>query len=590
MGQKIIEVQGVGQVAFPDTMSDESIKAVLDRDFGPNAKRPPTFGDQVKNSPIGGFVRGLRDLPDAGAQLLTRGLEAIAPAGSDFEKYMTAERERVEAINRTAEAEYQQGWRRGQMGDSIDGGRILGNIASTVYPAGAGIKAGLSTAQLAGRGAVQGATGSVLTQPVYNTEDQGYFSQKGQQAVMGGGFGAGGAVVGNAIGTAVQGTNRANAAATAAPKARATAQVRIEPTFTGSGGGSTLGKVGPDPTSMLTNSQAELIKRGRDLGLQVTPGQASGSRALQQMEARMESNPLFSGPFNTIKANNQAAVNRAVAQGIGETADVVDSAVLAKADARLGSIFEKVADRVPKAVVGDDVVNTLATIEQDIAGVSDKALMDNPLIKRYFNIAAKGEATGRELRTLSSQLGRAAKANIKNDTEFGMALFKVKDSVDEIISRNLDEATREQFNAARVQYRNLVTILGRQNVVNPSSGNVSGPNLASALMSRDKAGYTLGKNNTPMYDAARFAQAFKPIVGDSGTATRSMQIGPTDFLLSLPTNILASAYTSAPVTAAAGAAGRGVAPNRAGDAIAEIIRRGGPAAAAALANRGLLAQ
>jgi hypothetical protein len=344
------------------------------------------------------------------------------------------------------------------------------------------------------------------------------------------------------------------------------------------GGGSVFGQVGDDPTSALTTGQRRLLNRGKELGFRNTPGQASGSRSLQQMEARMESNPLSSGPFNTIKVNNQKVLNRSVAEGIGETADVVDDAVLARADARLGQVFETVADRVPKAVIGDDVVNSLAAIEQDVAGIISKPLLDNGLVKRTFDIAAKGEATGAELRSLSSKLARAAKSTMRDEPEMGIALFRVKDMIDEIVSQNLDDATRETFNAARTQYRNLMTILSRQSVVNPATGNVSGPNLASALMSRDKAGYTLGGNTSPMYDAARWAQAFKPIVGDSGTATRSMPVGAMDFLLALPTNIATRAYVSSPIQAAATAGQRGLMPNAFGDAIARNVRRSGGAA------------
>jgi hypothetical protein len=66
----------------------------------------------------------------------------------------------------------------------------------------------------------------------------------------------------------------------------------------------------------------------------------------------------------------------------------------------------------------------------------------------------------------------------------------------------------------------------------------------------------MGGNNSDMYDAARFVQAFPEIVGNSGTATRSM--GASDYVMGMPGNLLARAYLSRPVTAAA-AAGAGAA-------------------------------
>jgi hypothetical protein len=569
MNERMIDVPGVGVVAFPLTMSDEQIAAVIKRQL-----TPPTMSDKLKDSFVGGIMRGVRDIPDAGAQLVTRGLEAVSPAGSGMEQFFRGERERVEGINRDAEREYQHEWRNGNMVGKTDFGRVVGNIAATVPAAAsiAPIRGGMSIPQLAGRGAVQGATIAPMSQQVQNTNDQSFWEQKLQQAGVGGAFGAGGAVVGDKVANLVQGARRASLPGATAAAGSTGGSVRA------SGGGSVLGQIGDDPTSALTSTQKQLIDRGRDLGLRTTPGQASGSRALQQMEARLESNPLTSGPFNTLKIGNQQAINRAAAKGIGETADVLDSSVLARAESRLGDIFNKVADRVPKAVIGDDIVNTLATIEDDVSGVALTPLMNNKLVQRVFGIAAKGEATGAELRSLSSKLGRAAKNNIKTDPEFGIALFRVKDIVDDVVSNNLDDATRETFDAARGQYRNLVTLLSRNNVVNPSSGNVSGANLAGALMQRDKSGFTMGRNNSDMYDAARFAQAFRPLVSDSGTATRSMPLGPIDFLLSLPTNAATSGYLSGPSVGAAQLYGRGIAPNAGGDAAARMIRGvGGPA-------------
>jgi hypothetical protein len=64
--------------------------------------------------------------------------------------------------------------------------------------------------------------------------------------------------------------------------------------------------------------------------------------------------------------------------------------------------------------------------------------------------------------------------------------------------------------------------------------------------SKDRLGFLFGRKSSPMYTAARFAQAFKPIVGDSGTATRSALPSPTDFVLSLPFNLATKAYASNP--------------------------------------------
>jgi hypothetical protein len=128
-----------------------------------------------------------------------------------------------------------------------------------------------------------------------------------------------------------------------------------------------------------------------------------------------------------------------------------------------------------------------------------------------------------------------------------MALGEVKDMADELIAQGLNGRTQRVFAQARGNYRNLMTLESRVGIVNPSNGNVSGANLANTLQQKDKAGFLLGRNQSPMYDAARLAQAFKPLVGDSGTATRSALPSPTDFVLSLPFSMATRAYTSNPI-------------------------------------------
>jgi hypothetical protein len=526
--------------------------------------QPRTVTDNVKNSFAGGIVRGARDIVDGGAQLLTRGLETVAPAGSAFENWARGQRENVEAVNKEAERDYQQNWRRGSVADRFDGGRLAGNVAGGVAaaaalaPAAAG--AGATTASAMLRGMGQGVAGSAVM-PVENPGDD-YWKQKGVQTAIGAGAGAVGGYLAPKIATALQGRDRV------------TAQV--------SGGGSRLGEVGPDPTSTLTDAQTRLLARGRELGFRNTPGQTTGSRALQQMEARMESSPFFSGPFNTIKANNQQVLNQQAARSIGETANALDSAVLGRADGRLGEVFDAVANGIKGAKLpADQLVPKLASIEQGFDGLLPKPLLDFGLVNRFVDLVGRGEASGAQLRSLSSQLGRAGKnamTGAGGDREVGAAYFAVKDLVDDVIADNLDPALRASYDAARQQYRNLMLLTTRQNVVNPASGNVSGPNLAAALQAKDRGGYLFGRNTSDMYDAARFSQAFKPIVGDSGTATRSMEISPISALLSIPSRMAAGAYTSRPVVNTLAAAQRGVAPNAAGDELAGAVRKLLPAA------------
>jgi hypothetical protein len=361
--------------------------------------------------------------------------------------------------------------------------------------------------------------------------------------------------------------------------AAANIEAQITPTATVRGGGTTLGRVGPDTPAGLTEGQAAALAQGKQLGMRVTPGQETGSRSLQQMEARMESNPFFSGPFNEIKIGNQKVLNRAAANAIGETADELSSPVLARASQRIGKVFDDVASPKLFPIDGENLMNGIASVGgyyDDVAGV---AIAEQALVKQAINAAAKGAASGEQLRALSSKLGRAAKnqtTSAAGNRELGEALFAVKEYVDDALASTLTPQQLAAFNTARQQYRNLMT-LESSGVVNSSSGNVSGLNLAGALARKDKQGFFYGGTQTPMYQAARFAQAFKPMVGDSGTATRSMELTPLNMMLAMPTNLAARSYATGTVGGMArAAAGGGAIGERLSPAARAAIQRALP--------------
>lgn len=402
----------------------------------------------------------------------------------------------------------------------------------------------------------------------------------------------------------------------------------------------------------LTDAQRAALQGGENLGMRVTPGQRAGSKPLQQLEAKLQSQPWTSGPFNHVAQGNQAALNRTAAQSIGETGDILDSTVLGRANDRLGETFENV--RSPNRAVEVDPAATRAFLdnldaESDGLLPGDMAIRDNKLVGQLDNLMQRSSGaqpnrdaflsdferisqesphnpagrlmngnvsvevvrdpvdpnaahiedfralttgkqygpaalrritnladqhgvrltldanpldtggipkdklvalyeqhgfhavpdewrpnlmerkpqtqgvTAKQLGQLSSKLGKAAYKQMvgpAGDRDLGKALYAVKDHVDDLLENGLSPEERAEYQAARQQYRNLMTLTSRGSIVNPNTGHVSGGALASKLQQADRPGFLFGKNQTPLYRAARFAQAFKPIVGDSGTATR----------------------------------------------------------------------
>lgn len=315
-----------------------------------------------------------------------------------------------------------------------------------------------------------------------------------------------------------------------------------------------VGRVARAAGTELTQGQRASAQGGQQLGMRLTPGKASGSTVLQKLEAAAESNPMTAGGFDNIRQNNQRVLNRAAAKAIGETADELSTPVLAQAEQRLGRVFDSVKDSTQVPLT--NIPNRLAALVNDTEGLigQNGSLADNALIQRLAGFANNGTATREQLRELSSKLGKVAKNNMTTQTgdrELGQALFAAQEVVEDAIQGTLSSAEQAAYQDARGQYRNLMNLTAKTNVVNPSSGNVSGRNLANTLMQKDRGGFTMGRNDSDLYNAARFTQAFPDIVGNSGTATRSM--GPADYLAGLPGNMLARLYLSRPVAAAASA-------------------------------------
>lgn len=336
-------------------------------------------------------------------------------------------------------------------------------------------------------------------------------------------------------------------------QAGAQATVQGGATAAGRGGGYNFGSVGPNGATGLTPGQQSAAAAGRDMGMRLTPGQATGNKLLQRLEAKLESQPMTAGPFDRIKDTNIRSVNRAAAHAIGESTDNLSADVLDNAVTRMGRVFEDARDDVQRVIDPQEFTNRMAAVSDEFEAIGPQ-VWQHPLVTRLVKHAESGTATGKDLGNLTSKLTREAHRHMTSangDRELGQALYRVKDYVDDLVAQGLSGERLARYNQTRGEYRNLMLLTSRNGVINPSTGNVNGSALASLLQQKDRAGFLFGRNQSDMYNAARFSQAFRPIVGDSGTATRMPLPSPTDFVLSLPFNLATRAYTSSPSVQAA---------------------------------------
>ena len=461
-----------------------------DTDIFADVKRKPAAASQVlqsaapqqapqgliaklKDSPLGGLIRGIRDPIDAGAQLLSRGMVAIAPAGSSFENWAKNEQANVDKINNEAERAYQQDWRRGQM-QGIDAGRIAGNVAATAPLAAV---PGFGPATLGGAlrlGAVSGALQPVDT----SRPDVDFASEKLGQTALGTLFGGAGFGVGKVASKVLK----------------------------------------PTSSTMSAGQQAGADAAER-LGVKLTPGQQTGSMGLQQVEAVLARTPGASGNMAAFQQANQAALNRAGASAIGETSDVLSESVLAAARQRLGTDFKNLSAGA-KVALGDDFLNSLGKIDSMNRGLGSFASTQiDDLVNKGLDLAAKGNLDGKAYQTLRSRLtDRAGDAFRGGNSELGQALKTLREGLDDAARAGMDDATKTAWDTVRRQYANL-KVLTKGNAV--TAGNVNPNQVGTALRQYSGDLYKTGGLQGPLMDVARVGDAFKQVVPNSGTAERT---------------------------------------------------------------------
>lgn len=317
------------------------------------------------------------------------------------------------------------------------------------------------------------------------------------------------------------------------------------------GGGAGFGSLGDDASRGLNQAQQQALEAGQALGMRATPGQATGSRALQQLEAKMESQPMTSGPFNAIKAGNARVVSREFLRAIGETGDEVTPQIIAQADQRIGGAFERAAQ--------NNRINWDNALQGDIADVVQSAtseLQDQEsrvIARQAEDLLAKAARNGGVIDGAAFQNSRQAltRLSIGNNSSIGYWARQLREALDDALIRSVGPAEAANLATARGQYRILATAMNRTGALNTAKGAVQPGILANALAQSDSRGYLMGGNQSGLYNALRFAQAFQPIVGDSGTATRSMITNPLEILARIPFWAGSRAYTSSPAVRAA---------------------------------------
>lgn len=423
------------------------------------------------------FVRGLYDLPDAGAQLMVHAFETIAPKGSDFETWAKGQRELVDAINKQRGEEHTE-MRGGEPVPEFSGPRLAGNMvggAPLARLGATGPGATLGTRVLSG--GASGGVGSAMT-PVEGEGD--FWTKKGEQV---------------AVGTALGGA------------------------------------LAPVTTGVATPNAQRLLREN----ISLTPGDVIGGPA-KRVEDALTSIPLLG---DTIKAAqygaredlNRAGINRSLAP-IGERLprDLRSGhAAIDYAYDRLGAAYENVLPHLRLRFdnqFGRDVVRLNGMAQNLEPGQYNqfRTILQNNVLRRFQNRTMDGQS----LKEAESELGQIARSYrqsmMAGERNLGHAVEEVQGALRQLAQRTNPRYAR-RLREINQGYANFAISRKAAASQGASEGTYSPAQLDAAVRAKnatvEKSGYARGQ--ALMQDLSGPARAvMSSRVPDSGTPTRAL--------------------------------------------------------------------
>lgn len=462
-----------------------------------------------------GLLRGIRDPIDGGAQLLTRGLQAIAPAGSSFENFMKGESARVADINKGGEDEYQKG----RINPNVpDIPRTIGNIAATA-PVAAAMPGAAAEGLLAraGSGALGGAATGAL-EPVFDPKDD-FWSQKGQQTAVG--------TVGGAVAPAVVG-----------------GAARVI-----------------SPNASLPTSQARQLM---DAGVTPTPGQILGGSA-NRVEEAAQSVPMVGDVIKGARGRAVQDFNRAT---IDQALSPIDEKLnpdtplgreaISEMHDKVGAAYDNLLPQL-KVQADQPFVGGMRNLAQGAQALTPDMVtkfnntMQNVVLRKF---SPGGGMTGESFKDVESELGKLSNSYstsaLASERELGGALKQAQAEMRDLLMRSNPQHA-DELGRINQAFGNTLRVEGAAGRIGSDQGVFTPAQMLSSVRQLDpsmrKGSFARGE--APMQG---LAEAGKAVLGnkvpDSGTPFRSMAMAAP---------ALGAMYMASPAAAiGTGAGGLGV--------------------------------
>lgn len=450
-----IEVPGHGIVEFPDDMTDEQIASAIQQNMPDVQAQQPAVQPEAPS----GFVRGMMDPINAGAQLLAKITPSrIEESVNRFNNWLADRGVPLQRLpeggvsQQITEAEKQYQAERAAAGETgVDWSRLAGNILS---PANLAVAAKIpQAATLGGRVLTGAGTGAYFgaAQPVTQGD---FWTEKGKQVGMG-------AAVGGAL-----------------PLATGAVARVIRP---------------------QTSPEVQQLMKA---GVTPTPGQIMGGRT-KIAEEKLMSLPLLGDAIASAKTKNLDQFQRAAYQRaldpIGEKAGPeVGRRGIESVHNALTNAYEKILPKV-QFKADQQFAQELNTVKQMVNTLpKEHARFFEQTLKRelFGRMTPQGNMSGASLKAVESRLGEIAK-NYSGRGGFEGDIGNAIKEVQSIVRANLERANPQmagelaKVNAGWANYAILRDAASKQGA---KEGIFTPAQLASSVLANAKKGTgALGK-------------------------------------------------------------------------------------------------
>jgi hypothetical protein len=254
------------------------------------------------------------------------------------------------------------------------------------------------------------------------------------------------------------------------------------------------------------------------LGTRLSAGQASGDARAIAAEDYLRQTPFGSIPLQNLAREQQKAVNRAAAKGIGEQADAVTQGVVDSAFTRVGDVLDDLQARntlIPDKVLGQELGDFWKRLATD-ASSDTQRVMDAQITKYLEKMSANGgKLPGGVYRELNSDINEI----VSGGGTLGRYASKLRDIMRRGMGRNMSQADQVAWKQANGEYRNLMRLTERRYVFNEMTGDVN-PKAVAGVLEGEGTRLQRGTERGPFADIAEFGRGMPNTGIGSQTAPR----------------------------------------------------------------------